>query len=69
MTKVTAETHPLTFSIDAKRGPLDLKGYEKVGGYEGLKKAVKELAPADVQKAVKDANLRGRGGAGFPTGV
>jgi NADH-quinone oxidoreductase subunit F len=38
------------------------------GGYEALKKAVK-LKPAEVIDEVKKSNLRGRGGAGFPTGV
>ena len=62
-----AETHPLTYRVDLA-APLDLKGYEAQEGYAALKKAVKE-APGEVTKAVKDANLRGRGGAGFPTGV
>lgn len=42
--------------------------YVKHGGYEALKKAVK-MKPADVIDEVKASNLRGRGGAGFPTGV
>lgn len=42
--------------------------YVAHGGYEGLKKAVQELTPAEVIQTVIDANLRGRGGAGFPTG-
>jgi NADH dehydrogenase subunit F (EC 1.6.5.3) len=69
MSERRAETHPLTANIDPERGPLDLKGYESVGGYQALRKALRDLSPADVQKAVKDSNLRGRGGAGFPTGV
>jgi len=44
-----------------------LKEYEAVGGYTGLKRAV-GMSPDDVTKAVLDAGLRGRGGAGFPTG-
>ena len=60
---------PLTQNIDPKRGPLDLKKYEKAGGYTALKKALKDMEPGDVTKVVKDSGLRGRGGAGFPAGV
>ncbi|MES2201416.1 MAG: NADH-quinone oxidoreductase subunit NuoF [candidate division FCPU426 bacterium] len=43
-------------------------GYVAGGGYAGLKKAL-SMAPADIIEEVKKANLRGRGGAGFPAGV
>lgn len=59
---------PLTARIDLA-DPPDLKRYQAAGGYQGLRKAVKEMTPAQVQQAVKDSKLRGRGGAGFPTGV
>ncbi|MFV0430010.1 MAG: NADH-quinone oxidoreductase subunit NuoF [Arachnia sp.] len=42
--------------------------YEAAGGYKALGKALK-LTPEDLTNLVKDAGLRGRGGAGFPTGV
>ncbi len=42
--------------------------YVAHGGYEGLRKAIKEHTPAEVIQIVLDSNLRGRGGAGFPTG-
>jgi NADH-quinone oxidoreductase subunit F len=42
--------------------------YVANGGYEGLKKAL-SMTPAQVIEEVKASNLRGRGGAGFPTGV
>jgi NADH-quinone oxidoreductase subunit F len=38
-------------------------------GYKGLERAVKELSPEQVIEEVKKSNLRGRGGAGFPTGM
>jgi NADH-quinone oxidoreductase subunit F len=42
--------------------------YVANGGYDGLKKAVQEYTPAEVIQVVLEANLRGRGGAGFSTG-
>ena len=42
--------------------------YKRVGGYTALDKVLK-MNPEDVTQEVKDSNLRGRGGAGFPTGV
>lgn len=59
---------PLTKNIDLARGPLDLAGYEKAGGYQALRSVLGKQSPQQVQKAVTDAHLRGRGGAGFPTG-
>lgn len=46
-----------------------LKFYEKKGGYTQFRKVIKELKPDEVIDIVKQSNLRGRGGAGFPTGV
>lgn len=51
------------------RGDLTkIADYIKQGGYEGLKKAVK-MSQDDVINEVKASGLRGRGGAGFPTGI
>ncbi len=49
-------------------GSRTLKVYESRGGYQAARKALK-MAPDEVVKEVKKANLRGRGGAGFPAGV
>jgi len=45
-----------------------LDGYERSGGYAGLKKAL-EMTPSAVHEEVKTASLLGRGGAGFPAGI
>lgn len=45
----------------------ELETYRRLDGYQGLEKALK-MPPADVTAEVKKSNLRGLGGAGFPTG-
>jgi formate dehydrogenase iron-sulfur subunit len=58
----------LTFARCGIVDPRSLADYLAHGGYEGLKAAL-ALEPAKIVEAVKVSGLRGRGGAGFPTGI
>jgi NADH-quinone oxidoreductase subunit F len=49
--------------------PESIDDYEKVGGYRGLKTALTQMSPSEIIQTMKDSGLRGRGGAGFPTGL
>lgn len=59
---------PLTQNIWRRNTPPNLSDYQRNGGYVGLRNAL-QMTPAEVVTQVKTSNLRGRGGAGFPTGV
>lgn len=60
---------PLTKNIRPGEEPMNVKEYEAAGGYQAVRKVLGEMQPGEVTDAVKKSNLRGRGGAGFPTGM
>ena len=60
--------HKLLTKYYDKDNYKTLKGYQDLEGYEALKKSLLKK-PEDIISEVKEAGLRGRGGAGFPTGV
>ena len=65
----TPETHPLTWRLRDDKQPVWLDEYRSKNGYEGARKALTGLAPDEIVNQVKDAGLKGRGGAGFSTGL
>ncbi|MGB7296207.1 MAG: NADH-quinone oxidoreductase subunit NuoF [Candidatus Aminicenantales bacterium] len=62
------EEKVLTRHFDVE-GISRLDSYRRQGGYMAVEKALKKMKSAEVIEEVKKANLRGRGGAGFPAGV
>lgn len=64
------ETYPQVLLENRKPDRITtLAEYEKSGGYQGLKAAVKEHGEAGIQQMIEDASLLGRGGAAFPAGL
>jgi NADH-quinone oxidoreductase subunit F len=59
----------IVFGPNRTIDPTSIEDYLAIGGYRALAKALFEMTPEQVIKEVKTAKLRGRGGAGFPTGV
>ena len=57
-------------TLEKSEAPWKIDEYRKLGGYEMLEKIIREQTPPDeIIEQVKISNLRGRGGAGFPTGL
>ncbi|HTJ03494.1 MAG TPA: NADH-quinone oxidoreductase subunit NuoF [Methylovirgula sp.] len=63
-----AKQNRLTFSRIGITDPVSIADYEAHDGWKGLKKAI-EIGPAAIIQEVTQSGLRGRGGAGFPTGI
>jgi NADH-quinone oxidoreductase subunit F len=59
---------PLTSAFRPDGEAVSITAYEQAGGYEGLRKSLK-MQPHELTEMVKRSNLRGRGGAGFPTAM
>ena len=60
---------PLVFGLNRFIDPRDIDSYLALGGYAALAKALFQMSPEQVLDEVKAANLRGRGGGGFPAGA
>ena len=59
----------IVFGANVSVDPKNVDDYLAIGGYAALAKALGAMSPDDVLQEVKKANLRGRGGGGFPAGV
>ena len=59
----------LVFGDNRLINPQSIEDYIALGGYEALAKVLFEMTPEEVIEVVKKANLRGRGGGGFPAGI
>src|SRR3990167_5659324 len=65
----SAETHPLTWRLREDAAPVWLAEYQAKDGYNAAPKALAQMSQDEIVQTVKDSGLKGRGGAGFPTGV
>lgn len=63
------ETHPLTWRLRDDKNTIWIEEYLLKNGYASLKKTLKHISPKDVIRIIKESGLKGRGGAGFSTGL
>ena len=69
-TPVQKKLFPLCLATKDLNHPASIKTYISIGGYEALKKILTDkISPSDLLEEIKLSGLRGRGGAGFPTGL
>ncbi|RKX84225.1 MAG: NADH-quinone oxidoreductase subunit F, partial [Spirochaetes bacterium] len=61
--------HKIVLAHSGVINPEDIDEYLDVNGYEALKKVLLQMSPEEVIEEIKTSGLRGRGGAGFPTGI
>ncbi|MBB3190215.1 NADH-quinone oxidoreductase subunit NuoF [Halomonas cerina] len=64
-----AETHPLTWRLREDGAVLGLDEYVEKDGYAAVREVLTHQSPDDVVATMKEANVRGRGGAGFSAGM
>ncbi|MDZ7843978.1 MAG: NADH-quinone oxidoreductase subunit NuoF [Anaerolineales bacterium] len=62
------EQQRLLLADSGEIDPTSFEDYLAVGGYKALSKALQEMHPEEIIQEIQKAGLRGRGGAGFPTG-
>lgn len=65
----TSETHPLTWRLRKDNKPIWLKEYKKKNGYISAFKAINNMNQDDILNIIIKSELKGRGGAGFLTGI